>query len=395
MPSSTMRLLSRRTVTPPPRPRHRIPLTTWDISFLSADYIQKGLLYAKPPFPTDRLLDHLQASLAQALDAYYPVAGRFVTDQHRDANGHVLGCSVSIDCDGQGVTDLHDGVFLGFAYNHALSDGTALWRFINVWAGIARDSPSPSPAPPPPPLLERWSPDAGPTTPPVVLPYPDLTGLIERLPPPPLCERMLQFSAETLEALKDRARQELLAAGDTAGAAAVTKFQALSSLVWRSVTRARRMPLGQTTFCRAAINNRNAPPPRSFRRSRHRGDLLERGHGWATAAVGRAVAAHTDDAIRARVAAWMANPVLYNLRFFDPNGIMMGSSPRFDMANKSDGKASLYPGREGAGSIAAELVLTSEHMTLLEQDDEFWAAVSSDRPFPPAALAAQPKSDEH
>jgi hypothetical protein len=475
MPSSTMRLLSRRTVTPPPRPRHRIPLTTWDISFLSADYIQKGLLYAKPPFPTDRLLDHLQASLAQALDAYYPVAGRFVTDQHRDANGHVLGCSVSIDCDGQGVdilhavadgvavadvippdarvprlvqslfpldgavnhdghhlplfavqvTDLHDGVFLGFAYNHALSDGTALWRFINVWAGIARDSPSPSPAPPPPPLLERWSPDAGPTTPPVVLPYPDLTGLIERLPPPPLCERMLQFSAETLEALKDRARQELLAAGDTAGAAAVTKFQALSSLVWRSVTRARRMPLGQTTFCRAAINNRTRLrpqlPPEYFGNTIYAiateavtaGDLLERGHGWATAAVGRAVAAHTDDAIRARVAAWMANPVLYNLRFFDPNGIMMGSSPRFDMyggcdfgwgpplaprsgrANKSDGKASLYPGREGAGSIAAELVLTSEHMTLLEQDDEFWAAVSSDRPFPPAALAAQPKSDEH
>ena len=63
------------------------------------------------------------------------------------------------------VTELIDGVFLGFAYNHALSDGTALWRFINVWAGIARDSLSASPsasgpeehkhALAPPPLLER------------------------------------------------------------------------------------------------------------------------------------------------------------------------------------------------------------------------------------------------
>jgi hypothetical protein len=119
------------------------------------------------------------------------------------------------------------------------------------------------------------------------------------------------------------------------------------------------------------------------------------------AAVGRAVAAHTDADIRARVAAWMAKPVMYTLRYFDPNGVMMGSSPRFEMygcdfgwgpplaprsgrANKFDGKASLYPGREGGGSIDAEVVLTPEHMALLEQNDEFWAAVSADKPCPPA-----------
>jgi hypothetical protein len=162
---------------------------------LSADYIQKGLLYARPPFPTAHLLDRLEAALAQALVAYYPVAGRFATDQHRDADGNVVGCSVSIDCDGQGadiihavadgvsiadviapdadvpslvrsffpldgavnhdghrlplfvvqVTDLTDGVFLAFVYNHALSDGSAFWDFLNAWAGIARGSLSLSP----------------------------------------------------------------------------------------------------------------------------------------------------------------------------------------------------------------------------------------------------------
>jgi hypothetical protein len=30
------------------------------------------------------------------------------------------------------------------------------------------------------------------------------------------------------------------------------------------------------------------------------------------------------------------------------------------------------------------VVLTPEHMALLEQDDEFWAAVSADKPCPPA-----------
>ncbi|OEL21775.1 putative acetyltransferase [Dichanthelium oligosanthes] len=458
-PPPLVRVLSTRTVKPPPRPRERIPLATWDVAMLSTDYIQKGLLYAHPPFSTPLLVDHLQAALADALVAYYPVAGRFATDQHPAAGGL---CSVSIDCDGQGVdilhavadavsiadavppdadvprlvqsffpldgavnhdghhlplfvvqvTDLADGVFVAFAYNHALSDGTAFWDFLNVWAGIARARLSASEAFQfQPPLLERWSSPDGP----LVLPFPDLTPLIERLSPPPLRERMLHFSADSLAALKDRARQELLAAGDEAGAAAVTRFQALSSLVWRCVTRARRLPPDQLTVCRAAINNRARLRPQLphhyfgntiyaiSTEAVRAGDLLNRGHGWAAAAVGRAVAAHTDADIRARVAAWTVNPVLYTLRYFDPNGVMIGSSPRFDMygcdfgwgtplaarsgrANKSDGKASLYPGREGGGSMDAELVLTPENMARLEQDQEFWAAVTPDKqPCPPAA----------
>ncbi|XP_062227796.1 uncharacterized acetyltransferase At3g50280-like [Phragmites australis] len=462
MPSPPVRVVSRRTVKPPPRPRERIPLTSWDVSMLSTDYIQKGLLFAPPPFSTAHLVDHLQAALADALATYYPVAGRFVTDQHRDDKGHAVACSVSIDCAGQGVeilhavadavaiadvippdadvprvvhsffpldgainydghevplfvvqvTELDDGVFVGFVYNHALSDGTAFWDFLNTWAEIARATLAPPEAPRAltsrTPLFDRWSPDGGAPAP-LVLPYADLSGLIERLSPPPLRERMLHFSAESLVALKERARQELLAAGDTAGAAAVTKFQALSSLMWRCVTRARRLAPDQETVCRAAINNRGrlrpALPAEYFGNTIYAistapvraSELLARGHGCAAAAVGRAVAAHTDANIRARVKAWTAKPIMYTLRYFDPNGVMMGSSPRFDMygcdfgwgkavaarsgkANKFDGKTSLYPGREGGGSIDAEVVLTPEHMALLEQDEEFWAAVSPDAP---------------
>ncbi|KAL6606434.1 hypothetical protein ACP70R_042087 [Stipagrostis hirtigluma subsp. patula] len=461
LPPSPVREVSRRTVAPPPRPRHRIPLTAWDLSLLSADYIQKGLLFAPPPFSTAHLLDHLQASLADVLATYYPVAGRFVIDQHRDDHGHVVGSSVSIDCAGQGVeiihavadgvaiadvvppdvdvprvvrsffpldhavnydghelplfvvqvTELADGVFIGFVYNHGLSDGTAFWNFVNAWAEIARARLAPAGAlttSRAPPLLERWSPDGGAAAP-VVLPYADLSALIDRPMPSPQRERMLHFSAESLVALKERARHELLAAGDTAGAAAVTRFQALSSLLWRCVTRARRPAPDQEVVFRANANNRgrlrpplpveyfgnaiNAVTTEPVRAS----ELLARGHGWAAAAVGRAVAAHGDEDIRARVAAWTAKPLVSAFRLFDANGMFVSSSPRFDMygcdfgwgkavaarsgkANKYDGKVSLFPGREGGGSIGAELVLTPEHMAALEQDDEFWAAVSPDAP---------------
>ncbi|KAF8720506.1 hypothetical protein HU200_023752 [Digitaria exilis] len=461
--SPVVQVVSRRTVKPPPRPLERIPLTTWDLSLLSADYIQKGLLFPPPPFvSTARLVDHLESALAGALAAYYPVAGRLATDQHRDDDtGHVVGCSVSVDCAGQGVeileavahgvaiadvispdadadvprfvrsffpldeavnydghdrplfvvqaTELADGgVFLGFAYNHALSDGTAFWDFIAAWAAIARAAVVPRAAP----LFERWSPNGG-AAPPIVLPYADIAGLIARptLPPPPQREKMLHFSSESLVALKERAREELVAAGDASGAAAVTRFQALGSLLWRCFVRARRIAPDQEVVFRASANHRarlRPPLPAEYfgnaigavsTEAVRASELLERGHGWAAAAVGRAVAAHGGDAgIRERAAAWAAEPGLSAFRLFDPNGMFISSSPRFDMygcdfgwgkplaarsgkANKYDGKVSLFPGRGGGGSIDAEVVLAPEHMAALELDDELWAAVSPDVPL--------------
>ena len=110
--SSPVRVVSRHIVKPRPRPRECIPLTSWDVAMLLGNYIQKGLLFARAPFPTAELVDHLQATLADALATYYPVAGRFVTEQHRDDHGDVVGSTVSIDCGGQGV-EIH----------HAVADG--------------------------------------------------------------------------------------------------------------------------------------------------------------------------------------------------------------------------------------------------------------------------------
>ncbi|CAN6298092.1 unnamed protein product [Urochloa humidicola] len=203
-----------------------------------------------------------------------------------------------------------------------------------------------------------------------------------------------------------------MAAGDTAGAGALTRFQALTSLVWRCFTRARCLTPDQETVCCAVADNRERlqpPLPAEYFGNCITGisteavpvsELLARGHGWAAAALGRAVAAHTDAAaIRARAAAWAASPVLYTVGKFPKNGVVMGSSPRFDMygcdfgwgkalaarsgmANKVDGKASLYPGRDGGFDV--EVSMLPEHMAALEQDDEFWAAVKPD-----AALAVK------
>ena len=51
---------------------------------------------------------------------------------------------------------------------------------------------------------------------------------------------------------------------------------------------------------------------------------------------------------------------------------------RSGRAAKYDGRVSLFPGREGGGSVDVEVALAPEHMAALEQDPEFWAAVSPD-----------------
>nr|TKV93949.1 hypothetical protein SEVIR_9G263500v2 [Setaria viridis] len=391
---AAVQVVSRRTVKPPPRDRERIPLTTWDLSLLSADYIQKGLLFAPPPFSTTaHLVDHLKASLAD----------------HRDDRGRVVGCSVSVDCAGQGV-ELLEAVAGGVAVSDVILPDADVPRLVRsffpldeainydgherplfavqiteladgVFVGFVSTTRSPTisrammgaPRALPPraaPLFERWSPDGGAAAP------------IWR-------ERMLRFSEESLAVLKDRARQELLVARDAAGAAAVTRLQ---EVMFRASAnnRARLRPPLPAGYFGNAIGAVSTEVVRAS-------ELLARGHGWAAAAVGRAVAAHTDAGVRARAAAWAVEPGLSAFRLFDPNCMFISSSPRFDMygcdfgwgkplaarsgkANKYDGKVSLFPGREGGGSIDAEVVLAPEHMAALELDDEFWAAVSPDVP---------------
>ena len=69
------------------------------------------------------------------------------------------------------VTELADGVFVGFVYNHALSDGTAFWDFISAWAEAARarlGAPRAQLARAAP-LFERWSADGGAAAPVVLV----------------------------------------------------------------------------------------------------------------------------------------------------------------------------------------------------------------------------------
>ncbi|KAJ6828009.1 putative acetyltransferase-like [Iris pallida] len=461
-PTPLVQQISKCTVKPAPPPPHsaaaaaaaaveNMPLSVWDVAMLSAHYIQKGLLFSTPLPSADHLAHKLKSSLSLALRHFHPLAGRLATERAPDGSG----LHVSIDCsadrggaefihasaagvtvaqvlattsrdvpsfvqdffpynlalnhDGHSIplvavqlTELADGgAFVALCFNHVVGDGTSFWHFFNSWAEIARSGNNESLALSQPPVHDRWFIDG--EAPPVKLPFADPSEFLERFAPPLLRERMFHFSSHSIAKLKAKANaeRELAAgAGDT-----ISSFQALSSLMWRSITRARGMTEEQPTSCRLAIQNRGRlrPPlsPHYFGNSIYPmattttvGELLRHGLGWAAALLHEAVRSHDDGAIRGLVRKYHERPAVYGLSGFDKRSVMMGSSPRFDMygcdfgwgkavalrsgaANKFDGKVSSYPGREGGGSVDLEVCLLPEYMAALEMDEEFMSVVST------------------
>ncbi|XP_078169494.1 BAHD acyltransferase DCR-like [Carex rostrata] len=184
----------------------------------------------------------------------------------------------------------------------------------------------------------------------------------------------------------------------------ISSFQALASLMWRSITRARHLPEdAQTTFLLAIQNRPRLQPPLSpdyfgnsinvIKTAASVQEILDHDLGWAAWLVNRTIAAHDDSSIKSNVRAWMADPAIFKQIAFIQHPVYIANGPRFEMyecdfgwgkpvsvgsgtANKFNGKLSLYPGWEGRGSMDLEVCLLPDTMVELLKDDEFMSAIS-------------------
>ncbi|KAJ4809735.1 HXXXD-type acyl-transferase-like protein [Rhynchospora pubera] len=450
-PADAVRTIKTYTVTPRPNPQapRQIHLSAWDVPLLSVHYNQKGLLFAYPPdISLEQIIQRLRSSLEEALFHFYPASGRL---RVLTCEGGGVTCHVEVGIEGEGaefvhavadgigiadvvaadgrdlpqflkdffpldlavnfdgctnpllavqVTELIDGVFIGLTFNHVIIDGTSFWHFFNAWAEIARcQAAGKEVVLSQPPVHDRWFIE-GYGEPPIRLPYSSPAQFVVRFSPPPLLsDRMFHFSRESLVNLKERANQEC-------GKGTISTFQALSALMWRCITRARRLTFEQKTSWLMSIQNRTRlqPPlsPNYFGNSfstvsttTTAGELLDNNLGWAAWLVHQIISNHTDSAIRNIVHKYMENSYVVNIRTIDIiHSVMMGSSPRFDVygcnfgwgkalavrsgsSNKFDGKLMAFPGWNGDGSIDLEVCLLPEYMAVLEKDEEFLAVVSA------------------
>lgn len=318
------------------------------------------------------------------------------------------------------VTELADGVFIGCAVNHSVTDGTSFWNFFNTFAEVSRG-------------VKR------------IVRQPDITrdsvlisNSVLKLPADgpkvtfagdaPLRERIFSFSRESIQRLKAKTNNqklkfdgemdivELMAKQsndplkiktETAAinpTAEISSFQSLCALLWRAVTRARRFPSSKMTTFRMAVNCRHRLQPKlnplyfgnaiqSIPTYVSAGDVLSHDLHWCAEQLNKNVKAHDDVMVRKYVEDWEKDPRCFPLGNFDGAMLTMGSSPRFPMydndfgwgrpvavrsgrANKFDGKISAFPGREGGGSVDLEVILSPETMEGLESDPEFMQYVA-------------------
>ncbi|KAE9458739.1 hypothetical protein C3L33_09357, partial [Rhododendron williamsianum] len=314
----TVQIISECFIKPEEQNHPPIYLAPWDLAMLSVHYIQKGLLFIKPQAPTtdhqenhvESLLNRLKDSLSRTLVHFYPLSGRLATHKQENPPSY----SVYIDCDNSPgakfvyaaadltvsdilspvdvpvvvqsffdhdravnhdghsmsllsiqVTELTDGIFIGCSINHMVVDGTSYWHFFEMLSH-AFHAQEKNPEIPRPPVLT-----AG-------------------------------FPRESIAKLKSKANSE-------SKTNKISSFQAVSTLVWRCVTRARRLPHDQETSCRLAANNRarmDPPLPAEYfgnlmqtvSGKASAGELLGHGFGWAAWRLHEAVAGHCDTAVR-------------------------------------------------------------------------------------------------
>ncbi|KAG4140430.1 hypothetical protein ERO13_D06G018100v2 [Gossypium hirsutum] len=405
MDSSTVRIISECFVKPhdvSEESKQPFYLTTWDLVMLSVHYIQRGLLFAKPP-PGDyceqkminKVLGRLKKSISIALLHFYPLAGRLATKIEQNPKSYLVfvdcnnspgakfihaavDMSVSdivsptyvplvvqsffdhdraINYDGHTkpllsiqVTELVDGVFIGCSMNHAVADGTTFCHFINTLSEIFQaqgDNIKISR----PPVLERWCPE-GNNGPLLTLPFSHQDEFITRLETPHVLERIFHFSAESIAKLKKKANVE-------SNTTEISSFQALSAFVWLSLTKARRFPCETVTACTLAMNNRSRlePPlsPNYFGNSFQTetvmtaaGELLEHGLGWAAWKLNQVVVNHTDKSVRGFVNDWLRSPFVYQcLTHLYARSVLIGSSPRFNTYGNEFGLGKALTVRSG------------------------------------------------
>nr|XP_018914067.1 PREDICTED: uncharacterized acetyltransferase At3g50280-like [Bemisia tabaci]XP_018914095.1 PREDICTED: uncharacterized acetyltransferase At3g50280-like [Bemisia tabaci] len=422
-------------------------LMPWELPMLSWHYIQKGLLFETPPqvnranFMND-LLDRLKYSLSLTLVQYYPLAGRLATEKQENDSSYLIfvDCvnspgakfihakldmitseiistryeplvarsffdhKTSVSYDGRTkplvsiqVTELNDGVFIGCSMSHAIADGTTYWSFWKKLSGIFQTGGNNKQNERPAVNLKRWSSvGCGPL---VDFPVTFQDAFITNVDVPEgHVSRKFHFSADSAAKLKAKANSEC-------NTTVISSFQSLIAHLWRSITKARRLPSDQTVLCIAAVNIRpRMKPPLpadcfgcmigAATARTTAGQLLEESLGWVAWEIHQAIVSYTDASVRKSTEKWIRAPSIIDItKLFSPNSMVVGGSPWFDMygnefgmgkalailmgtALKLDGCVETLPGLEGRGSVEFGVCLGASAMEALEADEEFMAFVS-------------------
>ncbi|ESQ31200.1 hypothetical protein EUTSA_v10004231mg [Eutrema salsugineum] len=378
----------------------KIHLTPWDLSRLRFGYLQRGLLFPKPDPKIDIVISQLQTSLSVALDRFYPLAGRLVKVKNEDET-----VSFSISCDGSGVefvhamarniqvsdvlelpgsvpgffssffpatgiknyhgvsrsllmvqvTEMKDGIFIGFGYNSTVADGNSIWKFFNAWSEIcSKDSGSGTSQ-----FrlhLKGWFFDG--IDYPIHIPDPETKTTSYAASTANLQEKMLHITKENVLKLEAKANGE--------ADQKVSSTQAVLGHIWRSMVKHSGMSREEETHCRLPTNmRRRLNPPldeECFGNVSQTGiatvtvgELLDHGLGWAAVQINKMERSQTDENAKAFAEDWVKNvkiPVSVGSK-----DLVVTNSHRFDVYCNDFGWGKPIAARAGPPYLNGRLVV--------------------------------------
>ncbi|KAK2357075.1 hypothetical protein QL285_094384 [Trifolium repens] len=418
----------------------KIHLTPWDLSSLQVEMNQKGLLFhndPQNPKNTSNQIQHLKNSLSSTLAFFPPLTGRLIINRHDDDNNndknscfilcnnlgalfiHAIAENTSVsdilkpnyvppivhsffpfnkvkNCEGTSkpllaiqVTELVDGIFIGFSINHVVVDGKSFWHFINSWAEISRGFDQPSKLP----TLNRWFLDDSIEIP-IKFPFTKeenkKSSEIDEIFIPP--ERIFNFTKEKIAKLKLKANLE-------ANTNKISSLHALLTHLWRAVIRCQNIdPEEEIMYCLVIdVRGRVVPPlpDNYFGNALQVGGvkvkakelLVEGGFGKIAFEMNKMIGSHCGDTVKRNYENWVKNPMLFQGRLSNVKALATSSSPRFNVygndfgwgkpvavrsggANKSDGTITMFSGEE-EGSIDIEVCLSYHILEAMGNDLEF------------------------
>ncbi|KAE9611014.1 hypothetical protein Lal_00015795 [Lupinus albus] len=406
-----------------------IHLTPWDLTCLPFETDRKGLLYNNP-MNIEHQIQHLKQSLSSTLAFFPPLAGRLVILQHDEDNtvsSHILcnnagalfvhavvsdnTCVSDIlhsnyvppflnsffplsgvknyECTSHPllavqITELVDGIFIGFSMNHSVVDGKSLWHFINSWAEISRGCDVVSKLP----SLERWF--LHPNRCPIRFPFKEEEQM-ENSEDCTYYQRIFHFTKEKIAEIKSKANAE-------AGTDKISSIQALFTHLWRTVIRNQQLdPEKECNYVFAIdVRTRIVPPlPDTYFGialtvgvigMKARELLLEGGLGKGALEMNKMIASYSDEKLKILYESWVGPPTMYHSGSGGlSNMLAISSSPRFNVfgndfgwgkplavrnGNSMNGLATFFAGAE-EGSIDLTVCLPYEVLEAMGNDPHF------------------------
>ncbi|KAG7633900.1 Transferase [Arabidopsis suecica] len=388
--------------------REKIHLTPFDLNLLYVDYTQRGLLFPKPD-PETHFISRLRTSLSSALDIYFPFAGRLnKVENHEDET-----VSFYINCDGSGakfihavsdsvsvsdllrpdgsvpdffrifypmngvksidglsepllalqVTEMRDGVFIGFGYNHMVADGASIWNFFRTWSKICSNGQRENLQPL---ALKGWFVDGMDF--PIHIPVSDTeTSPPSRELSPTFKERVFHFTKRNISDLKAKVNGEIGLRDHK-----VSSLQAVSAHMWRSIIRHSGLNQEEKTRCFVAVDLRQRLNPRldkecfghviynSVVTTTTVGELHDQGLGWAFLQINNMLRSLTNEDYRIYAENWVRNMKIQKSGLgskMTRDSVIVSSSPRFEVYDNDFGWGKPIAVRAGpSNSISGKLV---------------------------------------